>query len=135
MSPATAPPLHPSDPRVPLALERTFLAWIRTGLALMAFGFVIARFGLFSSDPEIGGVTAAGPPQGGSVLAGAALVALGAFAAAYSAARFRRDLRGLSGGQALRARSAGMATFLGAALAAIGVLSVIYFAVTWSAGG
>ena len=30
-----------------LAAERTFLAWVRTGLALMAFGFVVARFGLF----------------------------------------------------------------------------------------
>ena len=31
-----------------LAAERTFLAWIRTGLALMGFGFVVARFGLFA---------------------------------------------------------------------------------------
>ena len=30
-----------------LASERTFLAWIRTGLALMGFGFVVSRFGLF----------------------------------------------------------------------------------------
>jgi putative membrane protein len=30
-----------------LAAERTFLAWIRTGLALMGFGFVVARFGIF----------------------------------------------------------------------------------------
>lgn len=30
-----------------LAPERTLLAWIRTGLALMGFGFVVARFGLF----------------------------------------------------------------------------------------
>ena len=30
-----------------LAAERTVLAWIRTGLALMGFGFVVARFGLF----------------------------------------------------------------------------------------
>jgi hypothetical protein len=30
-----------------LAAEGTFLAWIRTGLALMGFGFVVARFGLF----------------------------------------------------------------------------------------
>jgi len=35
------------DPRVYLAAERTFLAWIRTSLALMAFGFVVSRFGLF----------------------------------------------------------------------------------------
>ena len=31
------------DPRIYLAAERTFLAWIRTGLALMALGFVFAR--------------------------------------------------------------------------------------------
>jgi putative membrane protein len=30
-----------------LSAERTLLAWIRTGLALMGFGFVVARFGLF----------------------------------------------------------------------------------------
>ena len=35
------------DPRIYFAAERTFLAWIRTGLALMGFGFVVARFGLF----------------------------------------------------------------------------------------
>ena len=30
-----------------LANERTFLAWIRTSIALMGFGFVIVKFALF----------------------------------------------------------------------------------------
>jgi len=36
-----------ADPRVFFAAERTFLAWIRSGLAMIALGFVVARFGLF----------------------------------------------------------------------------------------
>lgn len=36
-----------ADPRVFFAAERTLLAWVRTGLTVMAFGFVVARFGLF----------------------------------------------------------------------------------------
>jgi putative membrane protein len=34
------------DPRVFFAAERTLMAWNRTGLALMAFGFMLERFGL-----------------------------------------------------------------------------------------
>jgi len=51
----------PGDPRVYFAAERTLLAWVRTGLAMMGFGFVVARFGLFLR--EIAAVHAASPPQ------------------------------------------------------------------------
>ena len=36
-----------SDPRVFFASERTLLAWLRTGIAIIILGFVISRFGLF----------------------------------------------------------------------------------------
>ena len=29
------------------ANERTFLAWVRTGIAIMAFGFLVERFDIF----------------------------------------------------------------------------------------
>ena len=41
-----------ADLRDYLAEERTFLAWIRTSIALMGFGFVVARFGLFADKPN-----------------------------------------------------------------------------------
>lgn len=40
-------PLSESDPRVFFAAERTLLAWLRTGITIMAIGFVVSRFGLF----------------------------------------------------------------------------------------
>ncbi len=38
------------DRRVHMANERTFLAWIRTSIGIMAFGFVLERFALFSQQ-------------------------------------------------------------------------------------
>ncbi|MGO9612672.1 MAG: YidH family protein [Dissulfurispiraceae bacterium] len=35
------------DPRIFFAAERTVLAWIRTSIAFMGFGFLIERFGTF----------------------------------------------------------------------------------------
>ena len=35
------------DPRVLFAAEHTLLAWQRSAIALMGFGFVVERFGLF----------------------------------------------------------------------------------------
>jgi putative membrane protein len=43
--PSSSSPI--ADPRVYLAAERTFLAWIRTSVSLMGFGFLIARFAFF----------------------------------------------------------------------------------------
>jgi putative membrane protein len=39
--------MNNKDSREYLANERTFMAWIRTGIAIMAFGFVVAKFSLF----------------------------------------------------------------------------------------
>ena len=50
---------EPEDPRVRFAAERTVLAWIRTGLAMMGFGFVVARFGVFLR--ELANTAPAGP--------------------------------------------------------------------------
>ena len=67
----------PSGPSDYLAAERTFLAWIRTGLALMGFGFVVARFGLFLQTLQIGQANFQPRPYGPSFWFGTALILLG----------------------------------------------------------
>ncbi|PZO15115.1 MAG: hypothetical protein DCF25_14100 [Leptolyngbya foveolarum] len=52
------PPRSTDRQREHQANERTFLAWLRTSIALIGFGFAIARFGLFLRQFE----TATEPP-------------------------------------------------------------------------
>ena len=40
-------PAKPPNQQVHMANERTFLAWIRTSIGLIAFGFVVEKFCLF----------------------------------------------------------------------------------------
>lgn len=63
-------------PRVRLAGERTLLAWIRTGLALMGFGFVVARFGMFLRELAVSGGNVAPATTGLSLWIGTAMVSL-----------------------------------------------------------
>jgi len=68
------------DPRVYFAAERTLLAWIRTGIGVMAFGFVVARFGLFLR--LVSGADAPVPGTNYTPYIGAMLVLLGTIATA-----------------------------------------------------
>jgi putative membrane protein len=72
------------------ANERTFLAWIRTGLTIMALGFVIERLDLFlaSVAPGARDVGAVLPPHAGIHYLSIALVGLGILVIAAAAWRF-----------------------------------------------
>jgi putative membrane protein len=72
-----------NDPRVYFAAERTMLAWVRTGLATIGLGFVVARFGLFLRMLRTGDQHASA--NLGSTLIGVGLVLLGALAMAMAA--------------------------------------------------
>jgi putative membrane protein len=71
------------DPRVYFSAERTLLAWLRTGLAVIGLGFVVARFGLFLRIATGEPVTKAS--HSGSTFIGVTLVALGAISIAVAA--------------------------------------------------
>ena len=107
------------DPRVYFAAERTLLAWLRTGIGVMAFGFVVARFGLFLR--LLTATNGMAPGSSVSPYLGAGLVALGAVASLVGAVRFRAFCRRLP---ARDLPAAGAAT---APLVLTGVLVVLGF--------
>jgi putative membrane protein len=86
-------PAPPSDPRVYFAAERTMLAWLRTGITIMAFGFVIARFGLFLRLIQAQGEGGLPAGHGLSPYVGSALVGLGVAATAGGAVEYQRFCR------------------------------------------
>ncbi len=76
--------------RVHMANERTFLAWIRTSIAIMAFGFVVEKFSLFVKQMAFYlGKESSPPPPGYSSIIGVILVGVGVTMSIFSFIRYR----------------------------------------------
>ena len=84
---------YTADPRVLFAAERTLLAWQRTAIALMGFGFVVERFGLFLQ--LVAHQSISNSQRGFSLAAGVLLLLLGAAVALISARQFRQVAKNL----------------------------------------
>ena len=122
-SPAT--PSNPNATRDHLANERTFLAWVRTCIAIMALGFVVARFGLLVR--ELGPNAPRHTPAGLSTGFGVALVLCGAALVALATVRHQEATRAIDRGT--YHPSAGLILLLSGGAVVVAVLLAIYLLV------
>ncbi|MDQ2643358.1 MAG: DUF202 domain-containing protein [Myxococcota bacterium] len=117
------------DPRVYFAAERTLLAWVRTGVAVIGLGFVVARFGLFLrliASPHA-------PTHGLSAVIGSGLVVSGAVFTALAAAQFREFLKKLRPDERPRiSYGPWLSLSLAGVIAALGLSLAVYLVVTSS---
>ncbi|MEP7253201.1 MAG: DUF202 domain-containing protein [Ginsengibacter sp.] len=80
----------PAGPADHLANERTFLAWIRTSIALMGFGFVIVKFALFIKQISLVlGEKSVMQGKGHSAIIGVLMVAFGGIMSTLAYVRYR----------------------------------------------
>jgi putative membrane protein len=118
---------QPEDPRVRFAAERTVLAWMRTGLALMGFGFVVARFGLFLREiATAGNVAVHQRSTGWSLWIGTGLIVLGVIVSLAAASEYYRFVRLAKQGLSYVPRTALLAVVVGSILAVLGIIMAIY---------
>ncbi len=117
------------DPRIYFAAERTFLAWIRTGLAMMGFGFVVARFGLFLRQIQ---ATQGGPVDSSlrlSLWFGVALVLTGVVVNVISTVQHLQLFERLRRGDTEVNRPSVLGIAVSLTLAVVGVAVAVYLLV------
>ena len=104
--------------------ERTFLAWVRTAIAIMAFGFLVKKFDLFLEITSKS-LDARTPSHTGQLIAniaGLLLIALGGLTLVLSVFRFRKTMREIDDktakvqSESLDVALAGLLVLLGLAL-------------------
>jgi len=112
------------DPRVLFAAERTLLAWNRTSISLMAFGFVVERFGLLleiSGRPETKFFQ-----RHLSFLVGLSFILLATFVALYSIWQHKQILTAIRSGDIPTGYNLRMGMITNAVLGFLGIVLSVY---------
>ena len=109
-----------------LANERTFLAWVRTSVTLIALGFVVAKFGILLR--EIGGTNAPALTVRAGALVGVALVGGGCAVAVLAMLRFLRLRQEIERGKITFSPALDLA--LGAIIGVASIVLAVYIVVT-----
>lgn len=109
-----------------LAAERTLLAWIRTGLAMMGFGFVVARFGLFLQELRFAQNGGTAQHYGLSLWFGTALIVVGVGVNGIAGWRHLRLIRALDRGESAHSHATTQAVTVAFVVALVGLAMAIY---------
>ena len=117
------------DPRVLFAAERTLLAWQRSAIALMAFGFVVERFGLFLRRVNNQPLTLS--QRGFSLWLGIGLLVVSAVVSITASLQYRRVIHSLGPREIPEAYWTNMGVWLNFLLAFISLALAAHF--VWSA--
>lgn len=119
-----------SDPRIFFAAERTLLAWVRSGITVMALGFVVAKFGLFLTLLTASGanVNQAHQNSGLSNIFGIALVIIGVAITLGAQYNHRLYVKTLPPDDVPKMAISWLGSLLSFAIAIVGILLAIYLA-------
>lgn len=107
-----------------MANERTFLAWVRTSIGIMAFGFVVEKFGLFIRQLTLLVGTHPSTLQGYSSVFGIVLIAFGVLISLLAFASYKKTEKQIDNNT--YAPSPFLNTFLTVSIVGIGLFLIFY---------
>ncbi len=115
--------------RIHMANERTFLAWIRTSIGIMAFGFVVEKFALFIKQMSLilgnANIENVSPPSHGySAIVGIFLVGFGTLMGLLAFVRYKKVERQIN--EDTYQPSSILYILLTIAVLAVGIFLVVY---------